>query len=102
MSLEYAAEKFGTAVAILATSVGRIQERLESAYLESIIRVERSDIPPDLLSDYDYIVTHCQWTDQSEPGPRPDDEEARTLANKIYDLSHSLDLELEEKQGRSL
>jgi hypothetical protein len=57
MSLEYAAEKFGTAVAILATSVGRIQERLESAYLESIIRVERSDIPPDLLSDYDYIVT---------------------------------------------
>lgn len=93
MALEYAAEKFGTAIAILATQPDRIQERLKSAYLDSIIRVERKDIPSRLATDYDSIISRFEWA--REHTAPPDDEESRTLASLILDLSTHLDDELE-------
>lgn len=95
MSLDYAAEKFSTAVSILATQPDRIQERLKSAYLDSIIRVDRKDIPDRLVDDYDSIIFRLAWAREHEPPP--DDEDSRRLANLIVDMSGSLDDEAANK-----
>jgi hypothetical protein len=48
MSATYAYEKFWVGVQTLATGSGRIKERLESAYVHSLIRVNPEDLPGDL------------------------------------------------------
>jgi hypothetical protein len=54
MALDYVSEKLYTAVNILATGHGTIQERLGSAYADSLIRL-RSDIneiPDEIRGDF--------------------------------------------------
>lgn len=92
MSLDYAAEKFGTAISILAGHPERIQERLRPAYAESLIRIERQDIPERLLADYDSIVARFAWVENNSAPPSDDD--AGMLGTAILDLSCRLEDEL--------
>jgi hypothetical protein len=91
MSIEYAAEKFGTAVAILATHTGGIIDRLTSAYLDSLIRVEPEDIPESLQSDYVLLLEKLNWLVKDEGSP-PSPDEGSMIANSILELSFRLDL----------
>src|SRR5436190_2797707 len=57
MALDYVWEKLYTAVNILITGQGTIQERLGSAYADSLIRLRggTNDIPTELRSDFDQL-----------------------------------------------
>lgn len=92
MSLEYAAEKVGTAVSILTTGKGRILDRLRSAYEESVVRVDRDDIPAERRDLYDRIMKDLTWI--KNDSPPPDEDEATITATLLEDLSCLLDDEL--------
>ena len=53
-NLFYAMEKTTNTMSILATSPGRIRERLRSAFLE--FHLISDDIPDSLLTDYQWII----------------------------------------------
>ena len=57
MALDYVWEKLYTAVNILMTGRGTIQERLGSAYADSLIRLRgvENDIPSELRSNFDEL-----------------------------------------------
>jgi hypothetical protein len=90
MSLDYAGEKFGTALSILASSPGRILDRLRSAYLDSLMRVEQKDIPDALLMSYNTLMTDLAWITDDSKTP-PSEDEAMLLVRRIEDLSGELD-----------
>jgi hypothetical protein len=95
MSLDYAGEKFGTAISILASGKDRVLDRLRSAYLESLMRVGRDDIPKDLLSSYDSLTARLSWiTDETAP---PSEDEAMQIVTSIEDLSALLDSRIEQQ-----
>lgn len=85
MSIEFASSKFGTAISILASHPGRIQERLRVAHDEALSRVPRIDIPEDLLPQYDSIMRDLTWVENNSPVPS--DDEARLLVTRLEDLS---------------
>jgi len=94
MSLDYAGEKFGTAISILAGGKGRILDRLRFAYLDSLMRVERADIPNDLLLTYDALMTDLAWITDDSKTP-PSEDEAMLIVRHIEDLSAQLDDQIE-------
>ena len=53
-NLFYAMEKTANTMSILATSRGRIRERLRSAFLE--LHLISDDIPASLQADYQWII----------------------------------------------
>ena len=57
MALDYVWEKLYTAVNILATGQGTIQERLGSAYADSLIRLRgiENDIPDEIRPDFEAL-----------------------------------------------
>lgn len=57
MALDYVWEKLYTAVNILATGQGTIQERLGSAYMDSLMRLsgDRDEIPEEIRSDFEVL-----------------------------------------------
>jgi hypothetical protein len=55
MALDYVWEKLYTAVNILATGQGTIQERLGSAYADSLIRLRGEELPDEIRSDFDAL-----------------------------------------------
>jgi hypothetical protein len=91
MSIEFASSKFGTAISILASHPGRIQERLRVAYSEALSRVPRTDIPEELLPQYDSVMSDLTWVENSSSAPS--DDEARLLVTRLEDLSMLLEEE---------
>jgi hypothetical protein len=57
MALDYVWEKLYTAVNILATGEGTIQERLGSAYADSLIRLRTdiNEIPDEIRGDFEAL-----------------------------------------------
>lgn len=57
MALDYVWEKLYTAVNILVTGQGTIQERLGSAYADSLMRLggDRDEIPEEIRNDFEAL-----------------------------------------------
>lgn len=94
MDIEFASQKFGTAISILVSHTGRIHDRLRSAYTEALSRVPRTDIPEELLNQYDSIMDGLKWIESNSPAPSED--EASMLATALEDLTTLL----HDKVGR--
>lgn len=92
MSLEYAAEKVGTAVSILTSGKERILDRLRSAYNGALVRIESNDIPVEHRDLYERIMTDLAWI--RDGSPPPSEDEATITATLLEDLSTRLDDEL--------
>jgi hypothetical protein len=88
MDAEFASQKFGTAISILVSHVGRINDRLRVAYTEALSRVPRKDIPEELLNQYDSIMDGLKWIEGNSPAPSED--EASMLATALEDLTSLL------------
>jgi hypothetical protein len=92
MDVVFAAGRFNTALSILASHPGRIQERLISAYEGALSRIPRADIPTALLPKYDSVIQSLVW--MKEGVLLPPDDPAQLLVTAIADLSALLDDEL--------
>lgn len=85
MSVEFASQKFGTAISILMSHPGRIHDRLRKAYMEALSRVPRTDIPEELLNQYDSIMNGLKWIEGNSSAPSED--EVRMVATELEDFT---------------
>ena len=92
MSLDYACEKFGTAIRFMASSPADIKDRIHSAYLE-FHPVKSEDLPQDSRNKYeDLIGKLTSVTARGDEGKlrasldAMSEEEATELAKAIVDL----------------
>lgn len=92
MSLDYACEKFGTALRFMASSPANIKDRIHSAYLE-INLVKLEDLPQDSRNEYEDLMGKLTSVtaigDEGKLRASLDamsEEEATELAKVIVDL----------------
>ncbi|MER9278768.1 hypothetical protein [Mesorhizobium sp. M0522] len=106
MSIEYALEKFTAVTGMMATSSGRLQERLHSAYL-TFHPVQERDFPTDeMKSLYREIMERLTVVKDPDAGYVPatlavmSDDEAKVLADHVYDLYDRVRRHVEEDRRR--
>lgn len=94
MSLDYADEKYGTAVHLLATGTGSIQERLFSAVMSfHTVQQERDLAEPGMWKEHEAIMEALSNVhDDSGKGyfkatlDRMSDAEGSKIADRIFNL----------------
>ena len=96
--INYASEKFGSAVRILATSRDAIHERVKAARIE-FGPVTEEDLPPDAIEDFQAFKSRFQaletemahvveaLEDQIRAGHEQDTDLAANAINKWYPLA---------------
>lgn len=85
------------AISILASGKGRILDRLRSAYLDSLMRVQREDIPNDLLLSCCRMILRRADSLGLKTKPPPSEDEAMLIVTAIEDLSTLLDDQIERE-----
>lgn len=88
----FAYMKLGTSLSILASHPGRIQERLRDAYNETILSIQRENIPAPLLRQYDSLKKRLAWIESGAAAPS--DDEARLIVTAIEDFYATLESEV--------
>jgi hypothetical protein len=68
MSLNYAYEKFFSAVLNMASSPKRLRERIEDAYVYNIIHVREEDLPSGCLTDFRKLKEQMTRREPRFPG----------------------------------
>jgi hypothetical protein len=81
MALDYTWNKLYTAVLTLATGTADIQERLNDAYANALIRLTPNDFPDDLRQLYNVDDLWERLSQQEYT-----DEEASAIANQVVEL----------------
>jgi hypothetical protein len=114
MSLSYAYEKFYVAVMGMAASPKRLRERIEDAYVYSLIHVRDEDIPAAYLSDFrklNEIVTRRRPRHPAEGSVRATTQqmswrelhETARLITKLFDViaaaQHNEDYQMALKEA---
>lgn len=94
LDVHFAYQKFGTALSIMASHPERIQQRLRVAYREAMSVVPRTNIPSNLLSQYDALMQRLAWIESGAAAP--DDDDAQLLATAVEDFYALLEDEVRE------
>jgi hypothetical protein len=111
MGLDYAHEKLMIAVDVLATTPGRIQERLYWAFQGFLTLRVSEDFPKDLQPDFERLYASLTKPKSGDDTPRArkegpakiaceelSDEEGREAANLVPKLYHEVDDRLREER----
>ena len=100
MSLDYAVEKFTSAVAYAASSPGSVQERLAGAFVDYILFVSQEGIRPELwqriaklTEDVTRISARGTEGDVRATTSQMSTEEAARHLKEIVDISYRLESE---------
>jgi hypothetical protein len=68
MSLDYAYEKFWSAVVGMAQSKKKLRERIEDAYVYNIIHVQEADVPQTYRNDFRRLKEMVTYRAPRHPG----------------------------------
>ena len=97
MSINYAQEKFYTAVLSMEKSPSSLRTRIYNAFLSFHPIRPEEDLPEDLRADYKWIIEHLEkYEPKGDKGSvqmsleKLDDETIKKIAEKIVDIYDQL------------
>lgn len=108
MGIDYADEKYMVAAHLMATGVGRIQDRLMSAVM-SFHTLQQDDFPdPEMWTEHESIMEAFTTVRDDAHGrgyfqatlDRMPDEDGRELADRIWNLRSRIEDAVEEQRTK--